>query len=60
MAYEAAGSSSGPRWAIPEKFLSWDVDHTRFEMKRILGKGESRWRGQACVLPRASAACGQP
>lgn len=42
MAYDpTAAAGAAPSWTVPEKFLSWDVDHTRFEMKRVLGKGES-------------------
>ena len=40
MAYDpTAAAGAAPSWTVPEKFLSWDVDHTRFEMKRVLGKG---------------------
>lgn len=42
MAYDPTTGigGGGPSWTIPEKFLAWEVDHERFELKRLLGKGE--------------------
>lgn len=28
-----------PSWRVKPQFASWEVDHTRFEIKRLLGKG---------------------
>ena len=28
-----------PTWRVKPQFASWEVDHTRFEIKRLLGKG---------------------
>lgn len=53
MAYDpTAAAGAAPSWTVPEKFLSWDVDHTRFEMKRVLGKGESLRRAETARLAR--------
>ena len=35
----AAAADTHPTWSIPSTFKSWEVDHTRFQFKRMLGKG---------------------
>ncbi len=33
-------ASRGPRWAIPPEYALWELDHTRFQILKRLGKGE--------------------
>ena len=36
----AAGyTMPAPTWRVKPQFANWEVDHTRFEVKRLLGKG---------------------
>ena len=29
-----------PAWAVPVDYIGWEVDHHRFQFKKLLGKGE--------------------
>ena len=40
-AHGQGGAVGHPKWAIPHQFADWEVDHTRFQFKRMLGKGMS-------------------
>lgn len=35
----AAYLMPAPTWKVKPQFASWEIDHTRFEIKRLLGKG---------------------
>jgi hypothetical protein len=35
----AAYTMPAPTWRVKPQFAGWEVDHTRFEVKRLLGKG---------------------
>ena len=35
----ASYTMPAPTWRVKPQFASWEIDHTRFEIKRLLGKG---------------------
>ncbi len=35
----ASYSLSAPTWRVKPQFAGWEIDHMRFEVKRLLGKG---------------------
>ena len=35
----AAYSMPAPTWRVKPQFAGWEIDHTRFEIKRLLGNG---------------------
>jgi hypothetical protein len=49
--YDPTAASGAPSWTIPERFLTWEINHHRFELKRLLGKGE--WLARAVRTWRA-------
>lgn len=47
------GAGGHPKWAIPHQFADWEVDHTRFQFKRMLGKGA--WASSSLQCMSSSA-----
>ncbi|RYG52426.1 hypothetical protein EON67_01265 [archaeon] len=35
----ASYTMPAPTWTVKPQFAGWEIDHTRFEVKRLLGKG---------------------
>jgi hypothetical protein len=51
-------SMPNPTWRVKPQFVEWEIDHTRFEIKRLLGKGEfADWHISLTTTTRYTMVC---